>query len=63
MSQIDIFSRDGVIVIVINCNLVAFSKVITCNYNLDISLITVIDCKTTRSKMGVIDNYFQLLFF
>ena len=32
------------IVIVINCNLITFSKVIACNCNLDISLITVIEC-------------------
>ena len=32
------------IVIVINHNLITFSKVITCNCNSDISLITVIEC-------------------
>ena len=32
------------IVIVINCNLITFSKVIACNCNYDISLITVIEC-------------------
>ena len=34
----------GVIKIVINCNLITFSKVIACNYNHYISLITVIEC-------------------
>ena len=39
-------SRVGVIkiVIVINCNLITFSKVIACNCNKYISLITVIEC-------------------
>ena len=32
------------ILIVINCILITFSKVIACNCNLDISLITVIEC-------------------
>ena len=38
--------RVGVInsVIVINCHLITFSKVIACNCNKDISLITVIEC-------------------
>ena len=38
--------RVGVIkiLIVINCNLITFSKVIACNCNKDISLITVIEC-------------------
>ena len=37
--------RVGVIkiVIVINCNLITFSKVIACNCNEDVSLITVIE--------------------
>ena len=30
---------------VINCNLIIFSKVIACYCNLDIFLITVIECK------------------
>ena len=32
------------IVIVIHCNLITFSKVIACNCNSDISLITIIEC-------------------
>ena len=37
-------NRVGVFKIVINCNLITFSKVIACNCNLDISLITEIEC-------------------
>ena len=36
--------REIKIVIVINCNLITFSKVIACNCSSDISLITVIEC-------------------
>ena len=35
--------RVGVIKIVINCNLIRFSKVIACNCNLDISSSTTIE--------------------
>ena len=41
-----VFPRVGVIktVIVINCNLITFSKVIACNCNSDITVIIVIEC-------------------
>ena len=48
--------------IVINCNLLTFSKVIACNHNSDVSLITVIKCNKLQGKNGRINNNFQLLF-
>ena len=41
---LSIHARVGVTKIVINNNLITFSKLIVCNCNSDISLITVIEC-------------------
>ena len=52
--------RVGVIIIeiVINCKCITFSKVIVCNFNSDISLITLLNAINNIIKIGVINNYF-----
>ena len=55
-------TRVGVIAIVIVINLITFSKVIARNCNSDIFLIQKLKVMDINVKMGVINNYFQLLF-